>query len=302
MLSRMRSEMNSEAMPESSTGDQEIGETEIEEFEEERLQASELPLCVVHRMLSSQATPAAHLEDEWRRTNIFHTRVACKGKALNMILDNGSGLNVISTEAVEKLHLPAEEHPTPYSVSWIHDKNPVKVQHRCLLSFSLGDHFQDEVWCDILPMTVCHVLLGRPWMYDRRVNYDGFHNTYSLIFKNKKLILEPLPIMEFPHKPAMILSHQKFQRALLESQVVFMLVSRIVDEGLKTERECLPTTLQQLLHQFKDVFPEELPSQLPPLRDVQHAIDLVPGSSLPNQPFSLQKKMAAGECVLIAEQ
>ena len=250
----LASEMISETIPESSTGDQEIGETEIAEFEEERLQASKLPLCVVHRMLSSQATPAAHLENEWRRTNIFHTRVACKGKALNVILDNGNGLNVISIEAVEKLHLPTEEHPTPYNVSWIHDKHPVKVQHRCLLSFSLGDHFQEEVWCDILPMTVCHVLLGRPWMYDRKVSYDGFHNTYSLIFKNKKLVLEPLPIMEFPQKPAMILSPQKFQRALLDSQVVFMLVSRIIDAGRETGKECLPTTLQHLLQQFKDVF------------------------------------------------
>jgi hypothetical protein len=65
------SEMNSNIIPESSTGDQEMEEAEIEEFEEERLQASELPLCVVHRMLSSQATPTAHLEEEWRRTNIF---------------------------------------------------------------------------------------------------------------------------------------------------------------------------------------------------------------------------------------
>jgi hypothetical protein len=117
-----------------------------------------------------------------------------------MILDNGSGLNVISTEAVEKLNLQKEKHPSQYNVSWIHDKHPVMVQNRCLLSFSLGGHFQDEVWCDILPMTVCHVLLGRPWMYDRRVSYDGFNNTYSLIFKNKKLILEPLPIMDFPQK------------------------------------------------------------------------------------------------------
>jgi hypothetical protein len=30
--------------------------------------------------------------------------------------------------------------------------------------------------------------------------------------------------------------------------------------------------------------PDEMPHQLPPMRDVQHAVDFIPGSSLPNLP------------------
>ena len=39
-----------------------------------------------------------------------------------------------------------------------------------------------------------------------------------------------------------------------------------------------------MLKEFNDVFPEELLDRLPPMRDVQHAIDLVPGATLPNLP------------------
>jgi len=32
------------------------------------------------------------------------------------------------------------------------------------------------------------------------------------------------------------------------------------------------------------LFPEEIPAGLPPKRDIQHYIDLIPGSILPNKP------------------
>ena len=38
------------------------------------------------------------------------------------------------------------------------------------------------------------------------------------------------------------------------------------------------------LKEFSDVVPEEIPHGLPPMRDMQHCIDLVPGSMLPNKP------------------
>ena len=42
--------------------------------------------------------------------------------------------------------------------------------------------------------------------------------------------------------------------------------------------------MKSVLQEFKDVFPEELPNHLPPMRDVQHATDFVPEVTLPNLP------------------
>ena len=32
----------------------------------------------------------------------------------------------------------------------------------------MGD-YKDEIYCDVLPMDVAYVLLGRPWLYDLNV-------------------------------------------------------------------------------------------------------------------------------------
>ena len=38
-------------------------------------------------------------------------------------------------------------------------------------------------------MTVCHLLLGRPWQYDRDVRHNGKANTHQLRWKGKDIIL-----------------------------------------------------------------------------------------------------------------
>ena len=38
------------------------------------------------------------------------------------------------------------------------------------------------------------------------------------------------------------------------------------------------------MQDYKDVFPEEIPAGLPPLRGIEHQIDLIPGAALPKRP------------------
>jgi hypothetical protein len=41
--------------------------------------------------------------------------------------------------------------------------------------------------------------------------------------------------------------------------------------------------VSSVLQEFRDVFLEEVPDGLPPLRGIEHQIDLIPGASLPNR-------------------
>ena len=41
-------------------------------------------------------------------------------------------------------------------------------------------------------MTVCHMLLGRPWQYDKKAIHDGLSNAYTFKVNDKKFELRPM--------------------------------------------------------------------------------------------------------------
>ena len=65
------------------------------------------------------------------------------------------------------------------------------------MKFKIG-HYFDEVFCDIMPMDCCHILLDRPWQYDKYVVHDERLNQYTLWVNGKKQIL--LPLIESPNE------------------------------------------------------------------------------------------------------
>ncbi|PKI48803.1 hypothetical protein CRG98_030800 [Punica granatum] len=102
-------------------------------------------------------------------------------------------------------------------------------------------------------------------------------NKIVLLLNRDKDAIESRPVNSV--NGTNLLSLTRFREELHEAEYVFALVGReVVEEGIAPVESLL------ILKEFQDVFLEELPNGLPPLRDIQHHIDLQPGASLPNKP------------------
>jgi hypothetical protein len=143
-------------------------------------------------------TPEKEVESSVQRNRLFRTACKTKDRVCKVIVDSGSTDNLVSTEMVEKLELETIDHPSPYRVSWLQKGHQVNVTKQCLVEFKIGG-YNDKILCDVIPMDVCHLLLGRPWQYDRNVIHDGRMNTYTLEKNGRTHML--LPIKDKEVKP-----------------------------------------------------------------------------------------------------
>nr|KYP34081.1 Transposon Ty3-I Gag-Pol polyprotein [Cajanus cajan] len=92
-----------------------------------------------------------------------------------------------------------------------------------------------------------------------------------------------VPSKEVVHRSHLSLKNDIKKELLLE-QSLYLLCFKETLTTTSHELESLPQEVQTLLKEFDDLFPQEVPSILPPLRVIEHQIDLIPGASLPNWP------------------
>ena len=65
------------------------------------------------------------------------------------------------------------------------------VIEQCEVESQIGK-YHDKVLCDVISMDVCHILLGRPWQYDRVSIHEGKKNSYMFEKDGIKHTLLPL--------------------------------------------------------------------------------------------------------------
>ena len=92
--------------------------------------------------------------------------------------------------------------------------------------------------------------------------------------------LPPKPTKEGKPKFISIYNRGKF---LVESKETKQQFSLVVKEKVGATIE-VPEKMKPMLEEFQRIVHDELPNELPPIRDIQHDIDLIPRAGLPNLP------------------
>jgi hypothetical protein len=219
-------------------------------------------------------------QQEKARIELFHIRVVSKHTKIDTLFDTGSQANLISEETVKKLKLETIPHPKPYPLGWICDNAKLQVTRRCKLRFAITANFVDEVELDVIPLDICGIVLGSPYLYDRKAIFHRHENKYHLFKDGVEYI-----VRAHTKKMNLSLINAGQMKRLVNASKNFVLLMIKPKDDVENEafQGCdtkLKSDLFEVVNQYDEMFKE--PKGLPPKRGIQHEIQLQQDCPLPN--------------------
>ncbi|XP_027913892.1 uncharacterized protein LOC114173604 [Vigna unguiculata] len=198
------------------------------------------------------------------------------GQSVLVLFDSGATHSFISNACVGRLNLEKRDLGCELLVSTPSSGQVAtsSVCVECVMEVA-GRRFKVNLVC--LPLEGLDVILGMDWLSNNHVIIDCGRR--SLVFP-KQEGLE-------------LISTQEAVRALQEGATCFMVMA-------KPEKKSALEMIQNIpiVNEYADVFPDEVPG-LPPSRDIDFSIDLVPGAG----PVSMTPdRMAPAELTKLKKQ
>jgi hypothetical protein len=165
------------------------------------------------------------------RCKLFHIRVIMKHTKIDTLIDSGSQSNLISEEVVKQLGLNTKMHHKPYSLKWISNNHKFHITKQCTLKFAISSKFVDEVTCDVVSLNECGMVLGSPYLYDRKTIFYREQNQYHLTKEGNEYVVHAHHLKE----DQSLQTIEQLRKAAYASNTPIIVPNQVID--LKHEPE-----------------------------------------------------------------
>ncbi|KAA8534380.1 hypothetical protein F0562_031869 [Nyssa sinensis] len=140
-------------------------------------------------MAMSKETNSSSPATTDEKKELFNVQIQIKQEVIGEIVDIGSQKNLISTSLVQKLGLDTIPHPKPYPLGWIQKDMKLKIDRQCTFRFAITNQFIDEITCEVVPIDICQVIFGSPYLWERDAIYYRRAQKYEFSKDGKKFIV-----------------------------------------------------------------------------------------------------------------
>jgi hypothetical protein len=130
-----------------------------------------------------------HQHEDKEVNNLLHIKNQVKKTKIDDLFDSSSHANLIAVDVVNNIGLEVHNRPDPYPLGWVNKDAEIKLTKQCKIKFVVSVDFIDEVELDIVPLDVCEVVFGIPYMYMRDAIFIQRDKQFHPIKYDKSFII-----------------------------------------------------------------------------------------------------------------
>ena len=198
----------------------------------------------------------------------------------NVLIDCGADRNFISTNFLNRHHIPAIPKTSP---DIVHLANGSLQQSALFLphhTFSLAS-YTDTASFHATPLEGFDLILGTPWLHRLNPNIDWPSGTLTFHHHGQDHVITPTT--PFPTTPTPLSLHHIRQAARQGGDLYLAQLHQLLTTPDNPTPQP-PPWLDALRRKYATTIPpDDDPLPFPPSRAIDHPIDLLPGSSPPNR-------------------
>ena len=162
--------------------------------------------------------------------------------------------------------------PKLYPLGWLCDNAQLQVTKQCRLRFLITYVFVDEVDLYVVPLDICGIVLGSPYLYDRKTIFYREYNMCQLTKDGFEYIVRA---HRMKINLSLVSASQMKRLVNVSKNFVVMIVKEKEVGQIEFFKGCDPKLKNDLI---KVVFDYDImfqkPKGLPPKREIQHEIHL----------------------------